>query len=293
MADGANSVPYPQIFGILNITEDSFSDGGRYLDFDKAVAHGHGLIEAGADVLDIGPASSHPNSKPVSADEEIARITPVVRAFAEAKIPVSIDTFQTETQRFSLHHGVAYLNDIQGFADPDFYSELADAETKLVVMHAVQQRGPATLVETSPGEIWGRIERFFDDRVAALEKAGVNRRRLILDPGMGFFLGTDMNVSFEVLRNLGRLRSRYDLPILVSVSRKSFLRKVTGRPLTEMAAASLASELFVTAQGSEFIRTHDPAALRDGLKVWSALGQLPPVQDPSGLEVAAGEGIEG
>ena len=132
-------------------------------------------------------------------------------------------------------------------------------------------------------EIWGRIERFFDQRVAALEKAGVNRNRLILDPGMGFFLGTDMNVSFEVLRNLGRLRSRYGLPILVSVSRKSFLRKVTGRPLTEMAAASLASELFVTAQGSEFIRTHDPAALRDGLKVWSALGQLPPIQDPSGV----------
>ena len=282
MAEAAGDVPYPSIFGILNITEDSFSDGGQYLDFDKAVAHGHGLMESGADVLDIGPASSHPNSKPVSAEEEIARIMPVIGAFGSANIPVSIDTFQTETQRFSLRNGVAYLNDIQGFADPDFYPELADADTKLVVMHAVQRRGPATLVETSPDEIWDRIERFFDGRVADLEKAGVNRNRLILDPGMGFFLGTDMNVSFEVLRNLSRLRTRYGLPILVSVSRKSFLRKVTGRPLSEMGAASLASELFVAAQGSEFVRTHDPAALRDGLKVWSALGQLPPIRDPSG-----------
>ncbi len=279
MPTTSKKVPAPKLFGILNITEDSFSDGGQYLDFDKAVAHGHDLMEAGADVLDIGPASSHPKSKPVSAAEEIKRITPVVKAFGDAQIPVSIDTFQTETQRFALHQGVAYLNDIQGFADPTFYPELADADVKLVVMHAVQQRGPATLVETAPDEIWGRIERFFDDRVAALEKAGVNRGRLILDPGMGFFLGTDMDVSFEVLRNLGRLRGRYGLPILVSVSRKSFLRKVTGRPLTEMAAATLASELFVAATGSDFIRTHDPAALRDGLKVWSALGQLPPLQD--------------
>lgn len=276
-----SDVPYPNIFGILNITEDSFSDGGKYLDFDKAVAHGHALMEAGADVLDVGPASSHPNSKPVSAEEEIERVTPVLGAFAAAGIPVSIDTFQTETQRYALGQGVDYLNDIQGFADSGFYPELADSETKLVVMHAVQQRGPATLVETSPQEIWGRIERFFDERLAALEQARINRNRLILDPGMGFFLGTDMEVSFEVLRNLGRLRKRYDLPILVSVSRKSFLRKVTGRPLSEMASASLATELFVTAQGADFIRTHDPAALRDGLKIWSALGQLPPIHDPA------------
>ena len=154
-------MPAPKLFGILNITEDSFSDGGQYLDFDKAVAHGHDLMEAGADVLDIGPASSHPKSKPVSAAEEIKRITPVVKAFGDAQIPVSIDTFQTETQRFALHQGVAYLNDIQGFADATFYPELADADVKLVVMHAVQQRGPATLVETAPDEIWGRIERFF------------------------------------------------------------------------------------------------------------------------------------
>ncbi|MCG8408950.1 MAG: dihydropteroate synthase [Phycisphaerales bacterium] len=265
----------------MNITEDSFSDGGKYLDFDKAVAHGHALMEAGADVLDVGPASSHPNSKPVSAEEEIERVTPVLGAFAAAGIPVSIDTFQTETQRYALSQGVAYLNDIQGFADPGFYPELADAQAKLVVMHAVQQRGPAALVDTSPAEIWGRIERFFDDRLAALEQARINRNHLILDPGMGFFLGTDMEVSFQVLRNLGRLRKRYDLPILVSVSRKSFLRKVTGRPLSEMASASLATELFVTAQGADFIRTHDPAALRDGLKIWSALGQLPPIHDPA------------
>ncbi len=277
----ASELPRSQIFGILNITEDSFSDGGQYLDTDKAVAHGWALRAAGADVLDIGPASSHPKAKPVSAAEEIDRLRPVLPAFAEAAIPVSIDTFQTETQRFALAQGVAYLNDIQGFADPDFYPELAASPAKLVVMHAVQQRGPATLVDTNPAEIWARIESFFDDRIAALEKAGVNRDRLILDPGMGFFLGTDMEVSFAVLRQLGRLRARYGLPILVSVSRKSFLRKITGRPLEEMASASLATELFVAAQGADFIRTHDPAALRDGLQVWSALRQFPLVRDPA------------
>lgn len=279
MTERERSVPYPKIFGILNITEDSFSDGGQFLDFDRAIAHGRNLMEKGADVLDVGPASSHPKAKPVSADKEIERITPVIEALAASQIPVSIDTFQTETQRYALSQNVAYLNDIQGFADPSFYPELADADTQLVVMHAVQQRGPATLIDVPPGEIWTRLEHFFDERVVALEKAGINRNRLILDPGMGFFLGTDMEVSFEVLRHLGRLRGRYNLPILVSVSRKSFLRKVVGRELNQVAAANMAAELFVAAQGVDFIRTHDPAALRDGLKVWSALGQLPSLKN--------------
>jgi len=266
---------HPLVFGILNVTADSFSDGGKYLAPEAAIAHGRALSTLGADVVDVGPASSHPDGAPVSADEEIRRLRPVVAAFAEEGIAFSVDSFLPETQAFALKAGAAYLNDIQGFRDADFYPTLAAASAKLVVMHSIQAHGPATRAGAPSGPIFDHVCRFFDGRLEAMTGAGIARDRLILDPGLGFFLGDRPEPSFEMLARLGDLKARYGLPVLVSLSRKSFLRAVTGREVQDIGAATLAGELFAVRHGADYIRTHDPGALRDGLVVWNRLGEPP------------------
>ncbi|HTQ33398.1 MAG TPA: dihydropteroate synthase [Stellaceae bacterium] len=262
----------PKIFGILNITEDSFSDGGRYLDPVAALAAARSLAGGGAHVVDIGAAASNVDAQPVTSDEEIRRLEPVIAALQADGIAVSVDSFTLATQRFALHAGVDFLNDIEGFSEPALYPELAAARCRLVVMHAVQGRGRAQRVAVPPKAIWPRLEAFFTQRITALTAAGIDRERLILDPGMGFFLSSDARASFTVLASLDRLKRHFGLPVLVSVSRKSFLAAVTGCAAPESrGAATLAAELYAAAKGVDFIRTHDPAALRDGLAVMAAL----------------------
>lgn len=260
----------PSILGIVNITEDSFSDGGRFLAPEVALAHARKLAKDGASVLDLGAAASNPDARPVSPAEEIARLAPVVAALMENGIAVSIDSFAPEVQRWALERRVGYLNDIHGFPDPALYPALVGSEAKLIVMHSVQQRGRATRTNVAPDEIFDRILRFFEERIADLVRAGVARTRLILDPGMGFFLSGRPEASFEVLRRLPELKGAFGLPVLVSVSRKSFLRQITGRGPAEAGPATLAAELFAVYQGADYIRTHDPAALADALAVWRA-----------------------
>lgn len=261
----------PSILGILNITEDSFSDGGRYLAPAAAIARGEALAKDGADILDIGAASSNPNAKPVPAETEIARLAAVLPAFKRAGIAVSLDTFSPAVQRWALDQGVGYLNDILGFPDPSLYDALAASPTRLILMHAVQTRGRADPVRVDPGAIVERVCTFFEARLKALAAAGIARQRVILDPGMGFFLGSDPAASYAVLRALPLLKELFGLPLLISVSRKAFLRRQTGRGVQEAGAATLAAELFAAAKGADYIRTHDPGALKDGLKVQAAL----------------------
>ncbi len=257
------------IFGILNITADSFSDGGKYLEPAAAIAHGRALLSDGADALDIGAASSNPDADAVAPDVEIARLAAVLPSLQSA--PLSIDTYATPVQRWALEHGAAYLNDIHGFADATLYPALASSRARLIVMHSVQPEGRATHVDVPPSEIMARITAFFDARIGELQAAGIGRERLILDPGMGFFLGTDPEASFAVLRGLPDLTARYALPLLVSVSRKSFLRRITGLDARDSGPASLAAELFAVRQGAAYIRTHAPGPLRDALAVSRAL----------------------
>jgi dihydropteroate synthase type 2 len=259
-----------KLLGIVNITEDSFSDGGKYLSADAAIAHARALAED-ADVLDLGAASSNPDAKAVSPETEIARLAPVVAALKQDGASFSIDTFSTPVQRWALAQHTGYLNDIQGFADEAFYPELAASSARLIVMHSVQGRGQATRIDVPPHEILSRIHRFFAQRFAALTKAGVQQDRLILDPGMGFFLGSDPETSFTVLRAIPELKAAFGVPVLVSVSRKSFLRRITGRAPGDTGSASLAAEIFAALQGADMIRTHDPAAVKDGLAVWRRL----------------------
>lgn len=260
-----------QILGILNITEDSFSDGGLYLAPDAAIAHGRQLVRDGADAIDIGAASSRPDARPVPPAVEIARLAPVVAALKADGASISIDSFSPQVQRWALAQGVDCLNDVRGFPDAELYPALAASPAKMVVMHSVEGLGPATRVKVPAETLMGRILSFFEQRVARLEQAGIARTRLILDPGMGLFLGADKDASFAVLRGISCLREAFGLPVLISVSRKSFLRRLTGRGPQESLGASLAAEMFAVLEGADYIRTHEPAPLKDALAVWSAL----------------------
>ena len=263
---------HPLLVGIVNITADSFSDGGRFLDPAAAIAHASRLAADGADIVELGSAASNVAAGPVSPEEEIARLAPVLTALAANNTPLSVDTYSPRTQRFALDRGVAYLNDIRGFPDPAQYPALAASSCRLVVMHAAGGIGRAEPLDLEPGEVWRRITVFFAERIATLEHAGIARERLILDPGMGLFLSRRPEASVYVLTRIGRLREIFGLPVMISVSRKSFLGAIAGgRPPAERGPATLAAELFAASQGADYIRTHDPAALRDALTVTAAL----------------------
>jgi len=263
-----------KILGILNITEDSFSDGGKFLAPEAALAQGERLLKEGADILDIGAASSHPDAKPVAPETEIARLSSVLVALQAKGASLSIDTFSLPVQRWALAQQPDYLNDIHGFPDAALYPDLAASGAKLIVMHMVQAEGVAVRTDVPSAEIFNRVVRFFDQRIEALVKAGVAQDRLILDPGMGQFLGTDPENSWILLRRLPELKKRFGLPLLVSVSRKGFLRRLVNRPPADSGPASLSAELFALAKGADFIRTHAPSPLKDGLKVWQSANGL-------------------
>jgi dihydropteroate synthase type 2 len=261
----------PRVVGIVNITEDSFSDGGRYLTPREALAHARRLRADGADIIELGPAASHPDSKPVAAAEEQRRLAPVLEQLTADGIPVSVDSFQPETQRFAISGGAAYLNDIQGFRHPGLYGTLAASGCRLVVMHSLQRTSPATRVVTDPAAIWAGASRFFTGRLAVLQTAGICRDRLIIDPGLGYFLGSNPEPSLTALAGIRELKARFGVPVLVCPSRKSFLRTLTGKDAAHAGPATLAAETFAAWQGADYIRTHDVAALCDALTVFGAI----------------------
>jgi dihydropteroate synthase type 2 len=260
-----------KILGILNVTADSFSDGGKYLEPAAALLHADRLLAEGADIIDIGGASSHPDAAPVPPETEIARLAALVPALHDSGASLSIDSFSTPVQRWALEQGVDYLNDIHGFADPALYPDLAAASARLIVMHAVQEVGIATRIDVPPDAIMERVLAFFDARLNALAAAGIASERLILDPGMGFFLSSDPETSLTVLGRLPELADAFGLPVLISVSRKSFLKAVPGG-----ADAGAAVETFAVRQGADYIRTHAPAPLREGLKMLEELPKEAP-----------------
>jgi dihydropteroate synthase len=262
----------PLLVGIVNITADSFSDGGRFLDPAAAIAQARRLAADGADIVELGAAASNVAAGSVPPQEEIRRLDPVLAALAESGTPLAIDAYDPATQRFALARGVAYLNDIRGFPDPALYPALAAAGCRLVVMHAAGGVGRAEPLDLTPDQVWTRVAGFFAERVERLERAGIARERLILDPGMGLFLSLRPEASLHVLARLADLKATFGLPVMVSVSRKSFLGAITGRASPSgRGPASLAAELYAAAHGADYIRTHDPAALRDALAVTAAL----------------------
>lgn len=259
------------IVGIVNITEDSFSDGGRFLAPAAAIERARRLAADGADVVELGPASSHPDARRVPADEQIARLQPVMEALGDVGRPISVDATDPAVLRHAARAGASMLNDVRGFPDAGLREELADGEATLVVVHSLLERERAERNEATPEAVLASIDAFFGRRLEELAAAGIAERRIVLDPGMGFFLGSDPRASIAVLRRIGELRARFGRPVLVSVSRKSFLRAISGRPLEAVGAATLAAELYAAREGADFLRTHDVAALQDALRVESAL----------------------
>lgn len=261
----------PQIVAIVNVTEDSFSDGGRFLAPEAAIAHARALEADGADWLELGPASSHPDATLVPAAEQIGRLEPVVAVLGEGALPLSVDATLPEVLDWSLDAGVAMVNDVRGFPEPKTWERLASSRARVVVVHSLLGEERATRDAATPEEVLDHLDRFFETRLAELVRAGVAEDRLIVDPGMGFFLGTDPRSSIEVLRRIPALRERFGRPVFISVSRKSFLRAITGRPIDGIGAATLAAELVAAQSGADYLRTHDAGALRDALAVRQAI----------------------
>jgi dihydropteroate synthase type 2 len=268
-----------QILGVLNITRDSFSDGGRFLEPAAALAHARALVAAGAAYIDIGAQSTRPDAEEVPVAEELARLTPVVQALRGTGVRISIDAYKPPVIAAMLALGVELINDVTALADADSVAALRPAPARIILMHSVSTAARAARVEIAPHEIMPRIMDFFERRIAVLVAAGIARERLILDPGMGLFVGRAPEVSLTVLRNLARLRA-FGLPLCVSTTRKSFLGPLLGtaagpRPIAERGAGTLASELWALHAGVEYIRTHDVRALHDAATVWQAIAAQP------------------
>lgn len=257
----------PGIVGIVNITEDSFSDGGRFLAPDAAAAHARMLRNEGADFIELGAASSHPDARPVAPEVELERLSPVLDVLLADGAPVAIDSFQPAVQLYCAARGAAMLNDTRGFADQQANEELSYHNCRLVVMHSVQGTGVATRSRSDAAEVLKGMYAFFEERLTALRRAGIAEERIVLDPGMGFFLGSEPEPSLAALCEIPALRSTFGLPVLISVSRKSFLQKITGCGANEVAGATLAAELFAAEQGAEYLRTHDVGSLSNALLV--------------------------
>jgi dihydropteroate synthase len=266
-----------EIIGIVNVTRDSFSDGGRFFTPDRAIAQARQLAADGAALIDLGAESTHPDAEDVPANEEIARLTPVVQALRAHGIRLSVDTYKPAVMRAMLKLGVEIINDVTALRDPDAVAVLRDSAACVILMHSTATSARAERVDVGPATSISRISAFFESRIAALEAAGLARHRLILDPGMGFFLGRDPAVSLAVLHNLGHWAG-FGLPLCVSTSRKSFIGGVLGsptspRPVDQRGAGTLATELWAAQHGVQYIRTHDVRALRDALTMWTAIAE--------------------
>lgn len=253
------------------MTEDSFSDGGRYLAPEAAIAHAKALADAGADWLELGPASSHPDAALVEPAEQIRRLAPVVDALRDGGRPISIDATSPDVLAWALQARVSMVNDVRGFPDPATWERLADAEARIVVVHSLLGEERATRDAATPEAVLESIDRFFDRRLDDLVRAGVDAERIVVDPGMGFFLGADPRASIAVLQRIPELRRRFGRPVFVSVSRKSFLRALSGRPIESVGPATLAAELYAARAGADYLRTHDVDALASALRVEAAL----------------------
>jgi dihydropteroate synthase len=259
------------ILGVVNVTPDSFSDGGRYLSPEAAIAHGLRLAEAGADVLDLGAESTRPGAPPVSGDEQLARLLPVIAGLRErTDVPLSVDTTQAAVARETLAAGAVLINDISGGSfDPRLLQAVAEAGAACCLMHI---QGTPETMQAAPHyeDVVDEVLDFLEARVARAVEAGVARERLLVDPGIGF--GKTLGHNVFLLRRLGELRV-LGLPVLVGTSRKGFLGQLTGgRPVHERLAATLGSVAAVAAPGDvDVVRVHDVAEVRDALAVADAL----------------------
>ncbi|HKQ26098.1 MAG TPA: dihydropteroate synthase [Burkholderiales bacterium] len=257
----------PLIMGVVNVTPDSFSDGGQFFDTRRAVEHARILIEEGADILDIGGESSRPGAESVGLDEELRRVVPVLEKLSGIPVPVSVDTCKPEVMRRAIAAGAAMVNDINALRERGALEAVAESEAAVCIVH--MQGQPRTMQQDPHYEdVVSEVEAFLVKRVEAAQHAGIGRDRIVIDPGFGFGKKTGHNL--DLLRGLPRIAG-LGQPVLVGLSRKSLFGKITGKAIADRVSASVAAALLAAERGAALVRVHDVAATRDALLVLNAI----------------------
>jgi dihydropteroate synthase len=248
--------------GVVNITPDSFSDGGQFVGAKEALDHARKLAEEGADILDIGGESTRPGAAPVSEDEELRRVMPVLEKISD--LCVSVDTRRPRVMREALKAGASMINDVDALSAPGALETVAPSGCAVCLMH---KKGEPATMQRDPhyDDVVAEVKVFLDKRVKAAQAAGIARERLVVDPGFGF--GKTGAHNLELLRKLQTLA---DVPVLVGLSRKSTIGKITGRPVDQRLAGSLAMVLLALQAGASILRVHDVKETRDVIAVWRA-----------------------
>jgi len=253
--------------GIVNVTPDSFSDGGRLGDAQAAIRHALKLQEDGADILDVGGESTRPGAAAVPFDEEIRRVLPVIEALARRGYVVSIDTRKPEVMRVALDAGAAMVNDVMALRAPGALEVVAASDAAVCLMH--MQGEPQSMQQApSYADVVTEVKRFLQGRVGACEAAGIGCERLVIDPGFGF--GKTLQHNLALLKHLNRL-AEVGVPVLAGLSRKSMLGMLTGRDVEAREFAGVAAHLAAVARGARLVRVHNVAAMRDALAIWNAV----------------------
>ncbi|TWI08268.1 dihydropteroate synthase [Aerolutibacter ruishenii] len=263
----------PRVMGIVNITPDSFSDGGEHDTLEAAVAHGVLLAGQGADILDVGGESTRPGADEVPVEEELRRVVPLVRRLREAtSLPISVDTYKPEVMRAAVEAGAGMINDIYGLRQEGALDAAAALGVPVVLMHML---GEPRSMQAAPryDDVVGEVHRFLAERLFAAEMAGIPKKRLVVDPGFGF--GKDTQHNLALLAQLERFAD-LGVPVLAGLSRKRSIGEITGRDVPrERVAGSVAAHLIAAQRGAMLLRVHDVAETVDALKVWNAVAAQP------------------
>lgn len=260
------SLARPLIMGVVNVTPDSFSDGGLCANTELAVEHARRLAAEGADILDIGGESTRPGAPPVPLELELSRVIPVLEALRDVKLPISIDTSKPEVMLGAIRAGASMVNDVNALRAPGALKAVADSNVAVCLMH--RQGDPQTMQQNPHYEnILNEVLDFLGCRVAEAQRGGIERERLVIDPGFGF--GKSLEHNLTLLRNLGKFGAL--APVLAGISRKSMLGLITGRDVDDRVYASVAAALLAVTKGAKIVRVHDVAATRDALAVFNAV----------------------
>jgi dihydropteroate synthase len=257
----------PLVMGILNVTPDSFSDGGRFQSLEFAVSRAEEMVAQGVDMIDIGGESTRPGSPSVPLHEELRRVMPALYALQGFDKPLSVDTCKPKVMREAIIAGADMINDINGFREPGALEAVADSNCGLCVMH---MQGNPQDMQQAPDyvDVVREVIDFLRERVDAMVAHGIARTRICVDPGFGF--GKTVEHNFALLRHIGQIQAELGLPVLAGVSRKSMIGAVTGKPVDQRLAGSLAGALACVAHGARIVRVHDVAETVDAIKIWQA-----------------------
>jgi dihydropteroate synthase len=264
------SLARPLIMGVVNITPDSFSDGGSFATASTALAHARRLVDEGADLIDIGGESTRPGAGGVALEEERRRVLPVLEQLAGGTVPVSIDTQKPELMREAIAAGASMINDVNALQAPGAIAAVAQSGVAVCLMH--MQGTPADM-QTDPhyDDVVAEVLEFFGERMRAAHAAGIAPDRIVLDPGFGF--GKTLEHNLELLRRLDRFNTT-GAAVLAGLSRKGMLGRLTGREVDGRVYASIAAALIAVEKGARIVRVHDVAATRDALAVWTAVNPV-------------------